>query len=145
MWWLIGLGIVFLLLLCLGLYDIFQTKHSILRNYPIVGHGRYFLEELGPKLRQYIVAGNNEERPFSRDMRHWVYASSNKENNYFGFGTDNDLEQTPSYLIIKQSTFPIVDTQKDSPRYDPEYNIPCAKILGGAAKPEACLSPELDN
>ena len=128
--WLIGLGVLLLIVACVAIHDLFQKKHPILRNFPVVGHGRKLLEELGPKLRQYIVAGNNEERPFSRDQRHWIYASSNKENNYFGFGTDNDLEQTPSYLIIKQSTFPIIEPQKDDPNYDPEYNIPCAKVLG---------------
>jgi hypothetical protein len=42
-----------------------------------------------------VVAGNDEERPFSRDQRRWVYASAKLENNYFGFGTDNDVEHTP--------------------------------------------------
>jgi hypothetical protein len=62
---------------------------------------------VGPELRQYIVTGNDEERPFSRDQRRWVYASSKQENNYFGFGTDNDLEQASSYVIIRHAAFPI--------------------------------------
>lgn len=140
--WLIGVGIVLLVLACVAIHDLFQKKSPILRNYPVVGHGRKLLEELGPKLRQYIVAGNNEERPFSRDQRHWVYASANKENNYFGFGTDNDLEQTPSYLIIKQSAFPVIEPQKDDPNYDPEYNIPCAKVLGAARKRKHAFRPK---
>jgi glutamate synthase (ferredoxin) len=142
MWWLIALGVLFLLVLIVAIHDFFQKKHPILRNFPVLGHGRAVLEELGPKLRQYIVAGNNEERPFSRDQRHWVYASSNKENNYFGFGTDNDLERTPSYLIIKQSTFPIIEQQKDDPKYDADYNIPCAKILGGARNRKYAFRPK---
>lgn len=141
MWWLIALGIFLTLLVIVGIHDLFQKKHPILRNFPVVGHGRYALEELGPKLRQYIVAGNNEERPFSRDQRHWVYASSNKENNYFGFGTDNDLEQTPSYIIIKQSAFPIIDKQKEDPHYDAKYSIPCAKVLGGARNRKHAFRP----
>ena len=56
-----------------------------------MGHARFWLEAIGPELRQYIVAGNDEERPFSRDQRRWVYASAKLQNNYFGFGTDNDL------------------------------------------------------
>ena len=94
----------------------------------MLGLGRYLLEELGPKLRQYIVAGNNEERPFTRDQRHWIYRSASKGNNYFGFGTDNDLEQTSGYMIVKQSTFSLHDIQPDDPRYDPNYRIPVAKI-----------------
>ena len=62
---------------------------------------------IGPELRQYIVAGNDEERPFSRDQRRWIYASAKKENNYFGFGSDNDMELQPNYLIIKHNTFPL--------------------------------------
>ncbi|MFL6165857.1 MAG: FMN-binding glutamate synthase family protein, partial [Ornithinibacter sp.] len=71
-------------------YDLAQRKHALLRNFPVIGHGRYLLESVGPELRQYIVTGNDEERPFSRDQRRWIYASSKLENNYFGFGTDND-------------------------------------------------------
>ena len=83
------------------LYDVFQKKHAILRNFPVLGHFRYLFELIGPELRQYIVAANNEERPFNRDQRSWVYASAKKQNNYFGFGTDNDLEGSPNHFIIK--------------------------------------------
>ena len=130
MYWLIGLGILLLLIVALAIHDLFQTRHPILRNFPVVGHARYFLEELGPKIRQYIVAGNNEERPFTRDQRHWVYRSADKENNYFGFGTDNDIENASSYLIIKQTAFPLSDPRSGAPDYDPTYRIPCAKTLG---------------
>ena len=77
--------------------DLLQREHTLLRNFPVLGHARYLLEAIGPELRQYLVAGNNEERPFTRDQRRWVYASAKKENNYFGFGTDNDLEYTAGY------------------------------------------------
>jgi glutamate synthase domain-containing protein 2 len=77
--------------------DLLQREHTLLRNFPVIGHARYLLEEIGPELRQYLVAGNNEERPFTRDQRRWVYASAKKANNYFGFGTDNDLEYTAGY------------------------------------------------
>src|SRR4051794_21462763 len=73
--------------------DLLQREHAIVRNYPLVGRVRYLLESVGPELRQYIVAANDEERPFSRDQRRWVYASSKRQINTFGFGTDNDLEQ----------------------------------------------------
>jgi hypothetical protein len=56
--------------------DLLQRKHALLRNFPLVGHARYLIEAVGPELRQYIVAANNEERPFTRDQRRWVYASS---------------------------------------------------------------------
>jgi glutamate synthase domain-containing protein 2 len=85
--------------------DLVQRKHALLRNFPVVGHARYLIEAVGPELRQYIVAANDEERPFTRDQRRWVYASAKKENNYFGFGTDNDVERTAGYPVIKHRTF----------------------------------------
>ncbi len=86
-------------------HDLTQKRHAILRNFPVVGHARFFLERFGPELRQYIVTSNDEERPFSRDQRRWVYASAKLENNYFGFGTDNDLESGTGYAVIKHRTF----------------------------------------
>ena len=100
------LGVLGGLILLVAIWDILQKKHAILRNFPIIGHFRYLLEMIGPELRQYIVTSNNEERPFSRDERTWVYASSKKQNNYFGFGTDNDLEQSPNHLICLLYTSP---------------------------------------
>ena len=49
----------------LAAHDLRQRHHAILRNFPIVGHFRYWLESVGPELRQYIVTSNDEERPFS--------------------------------------------------------------------------------
>jgi glutamate synthase (ferredoxin) len=110
-----------------AVYDVVQTKHAILRNFPVIGHFRYILEAVGPELRQYIVTSNNEELPFSRDQRTWVYASSKKENNYAGFGTDNDLERSPNYLIIKHDAL----GRPEEAEQDPTYPLPCAKVLGG--------------
>ena len=110
--------------------DLLQRDHALLRNFPVVGHARYLIEAIGPELRQYLVAGNNEERPFTRDQRRWVYASAKKENNYFGFGTDNDLEYTAGYPVIKHRTFgravPATTVQAGH-----EVELPCAKVLGG--------------
>ena len=75
--------------------DLLQREHTVLRNYPVVGHARYLLEAIGPELRQYLVAGNEEERPFTRDQRRWVYASAKRENNYFGFAGTAATSNTP--------------------------------------------------
>ncbi len=129
--WLILLAIVIgSIVIVVAIHDLVQTSDPILRNFPVVGHGRHLLSELGPKLRQYIVAGNDEERPFTRDQRSWVYRSANNVSNYFGFGTDNDLENSSSYLIIKQSAFPLQFKRKGDSGYDPDYGLPCAKVLG---------------
>ncbi len=136
---LIGIGIVLVLL---AVFDLVQTKHAILRNFPIIGHFRYLLEMIGPELRQYIVTSNNEERPFSRDERTWVYASSKKQNNYFGFGTDNDVDQSPNYLIIKQSAFPLHSPHAGEPDYDELHRLPSAKVLGAARQRARAFRPE---
>lgn len=130
MFWLIGLGVLLLLALAVAILDLLQTKDPVRRNFPLFGHGRHVLQELGPKLRQYIVASNDEERPFTRDQRSWVYRSADKGNNYFGFGTDNDLERTPGYLIIKHSAFPLPAKRQGDAGYDPLQNIPSAKVIG---------------
>lgn len=130
------------LLIVVAVWDLCQKKHAILRNFPIIGHFRYLLEMIGPELRQYIVTSNNEERPFSRDERTWVYASSKKQNNYFGFGTDNDLEQSPNHLIIKQATFPLAELRQGVPGYTTKYEIPCAKVLGAARGRAKAFRPQ---
>src|SRR5262249_15423932 len=122
-------------------YDLSQRKHAILRNFPIVGHFRYWLEAVGPELRQYIVTGNDEERPFSRDQRRWVYASSKRENNYFGFGPDNDIESASNYIIIKHSPFPREMPHRGDPGFDPLYPLPCAKVLGASRRRPKAFRP----
>lgn len=106
--------------------DLTQKRHALLRNFPVVAHARYLLETIGPELRQYIVTSNDEERPFSRDQRAWVYASAKQEDNYSGFGTDNDVEHTSGYAIVKHRTFP-----ESLPADHGRAGLPCAKVLGG--------------
>jgi glutamate synthase domain-containing protein 2 len=111
--------------------DLLQREHTLLRNFPVIGHARYLLEAIGPELRQYLVAGNNEERPFTRDQRRWVYASAKKANNYFGFGTDNDLEYTAGYPVINHRTFGDV-APATNVHTGHDVSLPAAKVLGRA-------------
>jgi glutamate synthase domain-containing protein 2 len=113
-------------------YDVLQRRHALLRNFPVAGHLRYVLESVGPELRQYIVTSNDEERPFSRDQRRWVYASSKRQINTFGFGTDNDLEDVDSLLVMKHQPFPERPPLEGTTGSAPEYLLPVAKVLGGA-------------
>jgi glutamate synthase domain-containing protein 2 len=122
-------------------HDLAQRRHAILRNFPLVGHGRYLIEKIGPELRQYIVAGNDEERPFSRDQRRWVYASAKLENNYFGFGTDNDIEHTPGYVIVNHKTFGRA-VPPSAPHSGQEAWLPCAKVLGAARRRRRAFRPD---
>jgi glutamate synthase domain-containing protein 2 len=122
-------------------YDLTQRQHALLRNFPLIGHFRYWLEAIGPELRQYIVTDNDEERPFSRDQRRWVYASAKSQNNYFGFGSDNEMELQPNYLIIKHDTFPLATHHPGDPQFDPHFRIPCAKILGSYRRRAKAFRP----
>ena len=122
----IVLTVVALALAGVAIHDVTQRKHSILRNFPIVGHLRFLLESFGPELRQYIVTGNDEERPFTRDQRRWVYASAKGQDNHFGFGTDVDLDTATNHIIVAQSAFPL-----PTPAHG-DSHLPSAKVLGGA-------------
>jgi len=113
-------------------YDLLQRRHAILRNFPIVGHFRYLLEMFGPELRQYIVTSNDEERPFSRDQRRWIYASAKQQVNTFGFGSDNEMEAVGGMLAIKHAPFPVAPPSDHAPGGFPDYAIPVGKVLGEA-------------
>ena len=105
-------------------YDLLQRRHAILRNFPIVGHLRYLLELFGPELRQYIVTSNDEERPFNRDQRRWVYASAKSQTNTFGFGTDNEMESVSAMLAIKHAPFPVAAAARRRARRLPRLRDP---------------------
>lgn len=94
-----------ILLTCVAIYDISQPKHTILHNYPVVGHLRYLLEKIGPELRQYFIENNREGLPFNRSQRTYIYASAKKENNNEGFGSDKDFAD-PKHFFIESAFFP---------------------------------------
>ncbi|MFT4778562.1 MAG: glutamate synthase domain-containing protein 2 [Flavobacteriales bacterium] len=124
-WWYCVLAIILIVLI----HDLFFVKkHTILRNFPVIGHLRYLLEKAGPELRQYIVANNREELPFNRSQRSWIYASSKKENNYEGFGSDQD-QTANNYLFIKNNMFPY-KIDEGHPNHTEKDFIACAKVMG---------------
>jgi glutamate synthase domain-containing protein 2 len=94
-WALWGVGItavvVLLPLVALGVFDLAQSRRSILRNYPIIGHVRYMLEFVRPELRQYFLESDNEAAPFSRAMRSLVYQRAKGESDKRPFGTLLDV------------------------------------------------------
>lgn len=116
----------------LAAYDVVQRHHAVLRNFPLIGHLRYGLELFGPELRQYIVTSNDEERPFSRDQRRWVYTSSKGKPNTFGFGSDNEMESVEGLLVLKHAPFPLAPPSDGEPGGFPGYAIAAPKVLGGA-------------
>ena len=85
------LAAVFALLSLLGVFDLLQTRHAILRNYPVIGHLRFLLEYVRPELRQYFIESDTETLPFSRAQRSLVYQRAKGEPDNRPFGTQLDV------------------------------------------------------
>jgi len=78
-------------LILIGIYDITQKKHAILRNFPIIGHGRYILEGIRPEIMQYFVETDTEGRPFNRIFRNVIYQRAKNVNDTAPFGTQMNV------------------------------------------------------
>ena len=78
-------------LIVLGLYDLFQKKHSLLRIYPVIGHGRYLFEAVRPEIQQYFVESNIDGRPFEREFRSLIYQRAKGQRDTVPFGTQRDV------------------------------------------------------
>lgn len=78
---------VFAALTLLGLNDIRQSSHSVLRNYPVLGHVRFLMEKIRPEIRQYLLEDDQDEEPFSRDQRSLVYQRAKNQEDARPFGT----------------------------------------------------------
>ncbi|CAH8282110.1 glutamate synthase domain-containing protein 2 [Mariniflexile fucanivorans] len=128
-WW----GWILIALVLVAIRDIFiQKAHTISHNFPIVGHLRYWLESIGPEMRQYFVANNREELPFNRIERSWIYASAKKENNYEGFGTDRDI-YAHQHIFINNAMMPYKISENHPNAIDKTF-LPCAKVMGAFHK-----------
>jgi glutamate synthase domain-containing protein 2 len=125
--------IVFIvLLLCAAIAavywrDVTQTQHTILRNFPVIGHFRYFSESFGEYMRQYQYLPDWVERPFNRLERAWIYRTAKGISNLVSFGS----ETLPAFAF-RNAPFPILDEEKAA--------WP-AKRVGIAEGPGACRVP----
>jgi glutamate synthase domain-containing protein 2 len=97
-----------------GVYDLLQRRHSILRNYPLVGHMRFALEALRPELQQYFIERNFDGRPYDRDTRTSIYERAKGIKDEQAFGTERDVT-APGYEWLLHSTRP-VDPPEDVPK-----------------------------
>jgi glutamate synthase domain-containing protein 2 len=95
----------FVPIIALGFYDVLQTKRTILRNFPILGHFRYLLEFFRPEIQQYFIATDIEERPFSRDTRSLIYQRAKNVRDTVPFGTDKNLYEI-GYTWVLHSLAP---------------------------------------
>jgi glutamate synthase domain-containing protein 2 len=111
-WWILLAAL--LLLLVVGVHDLVQKKHSILRNYPVLGHMRFLMEGIRPELQQYFIERNFDGRPFDRDTRSAIYQRAKGEKEEQPFGTERDLYAV-GYEYLVHSTKP-VDLMATVPR-----------------------------
>lgn len=99
----------------------FNRRHTVTRNFPVIGHLRFFFEKIRPEMRQYFMEGDRDGQPFNRAERNYIYASSKGENNLSGFGSDADFN-APGHFFIRQSSFPINGGHSDE--------LGCRKVIG---------------
>lgn len=91
--------------------DITQKKHTVLRNYPIIGRLRYFFEQMGEYFRQYFFTGERDEMPFNRSTRGWVYRLAKNEGGMIGFGSTYNLHE-PGALVFVNAPFPVIEAEQ---------------------------------
>ena len=102
---------IVVLLLALYLQDRRQKEHTIRRNFPVLGRMRYGLERLGVFLRQYLYANDEEERPFNRITRAWVYESAKGKGGTIGFGSELEINR-PGMILFANSLFPTLEEER---------------------------------
>lgn len=104
--WFYALYALFVPLTIIGTYDALQKRHTILRNFPLLGHIRYFLESLRPEIRQYFVESDSEDLPFSREKRSLVFQRAKDQLDTRPFGTLRDVNAI-GYEWVNHSLSPV--------------------------------------
>ena len=92
-WPIWGFSILGILIFGIGIYDITQKKHSILRNFPVLGHMRFLLEMIGPEIHQYFVESDTDGKPIDKNHRTYIYERSKLEKETHPFGTELNVEE----------------------------------------------------
>ncbi|WP_138924705.1 FMN-binding glutamate synthase family protein [Sulfitobacter sp. BSw21498] len=110
--WMILPAVILGTLMAMGIYDLIQTKHSILRNYPVLGHMRFFFEGIRPEIRQYLIESDQDEEPFSRDDRSLVYQRAKGVEDARPFGTRMRVYDA-GYSWVTHSVQPVHITDTD--------------------------------
>ncbi|GAB89242.1 FMN-binding glutamate synthase family protein [Gordonia rhizosphera] len=94
-----------------GVFDLLQHRHSVLRNYPVVGHMRFLLEAIRPELQQYFIERNFDGRPYDRDVRTLIYERAKGTSAELSFGTERDID-SDGYEYLVHSTAPVDPTPR---------------------------------
>ena len=103
---------VFAALAILGTWDLLQTRSTLRRNYPVIGHLRYLLESIGPEIRQYFIERDTEQVPFSREERSLIYQRAKGVMDVVPFGTEHNVYGV-SYEWINHSVAPSAHVDHD--------------------------------
>ncbi len=98
--------IVFVPIIIIGVADIFQKKHAIKSNFPVIGHFRYLLEGFRPEIQQYFVETDTEGTPINREFRSLIYSRAKAENDTTPFGTKSDIYRN-GYECMAHSMYPL--------------------------------------
>jgi glutamate synthase domain-containing protein 2 len=99
-------------LLVLGIRDVLQKKHAIIRNFPVIGHLRYFFESVRPELRQYFFESDLDGKPFNRRQRSIVYQRAKNEKQTVAFGMQAN-PSTPGYEWVAHTVYPVTLNESD--------------------------------
>ena len=102
------IGSLFLFLIVIFIRDRLQTSDAVLRNYPVIGHMRHILSELGEFFRQYFFAMDREELPFNRAERDWIHLASKGEDSTVAFGSSKYLKE-PGLPMFVNCPFPTLE------------------------------------
>ncbi len=100
-----GFSVIGILIIGIGFYDLFQKKHTILRNFPVLGHMRFLLEMIGPELHQYFVENDTDGKPIDRNHRTYIYERAKLEKETHPFGTELNVE-AENAKWMKHSIYP---------------------------------------
>jgi glutamate synthase domain-containing protein 2 len=122
-----GWALLFLFFVGLGFRDTRQSRHAVLRNYPIIGHLRFLLEFIRPEMRQYFIEADNEAAPFSRQQRSIVYQRAKGDSDKRPFGTQLDVS-APGYEWINHSVAPTTLASQD-------FRVPIGLAENGCTQP----------
>ncbi len=106
--------IIFGALTLLGIRDLVQKNHAVLRNYPISAHMRFLLEEIRPEMRQYFFESEKDGMPFSRDTRALVYQRAKMVLDKRPFGTQEDVYRE-GYEWMHHSVAPKTHAEREIP------------------------------
>ncbi len=95
-----------------GLHDALQTRRTVLRNFPIVGHGRYLIERFRPELQQYLIESNLDAYPVEREFRSLIYQRAKGELETRPFGTQRDVYKA-GYEWASHSLAPVPQLEQE--------------------------------